>query len=461
MITWGQLAKSQTDPEKIEEAIKRLINEHNADPEAHLVEGGSLKSHKMSEIIDHLTRSIVAEKLQSSAQVAECVVAPEGGDYTTIQDALNAGKKRIYIKAGTYIIPSPGISLTSDNIELYGEDKESVILKAQGGTDQDFYVLNISAAVKGIVLKSLTIDANKDEQSGEEPSVGGILISGAVTDLLITDCKILNTASASGIYIASSGANNVKIINNFFDGITSYSGISNSASENLFTDNIFQNSYGGITSLGNDNIISNNLVKNCTFGIYLQGDRNLVLGNLCKSNSRVGINVSSGKHQLVVGNKCYLNGSTYKEPGIDIGSKVSDCSVVGNVCVGNYGPGIMTYASYRCTIIGNICALNGREGIRIRGSQFLTISGNSLYKNSQESPGTYSALLLDTVSTYYSRYNVISSNTIDATDSPYGIREADTNCNWNIYLGNVVRNASTANISTQGTNNDVAHNMTP
>jgi hypothetical protein len=65
MITWGQLAKSQTDPEKIEEAIKRLINEHNADPEAHLVEGGSLKSHKMAEIIDHLVESIVADKIKA------------------------------------------------------------------------------------------------------------------------------------------------------------------------------------------------------------------------------------------------------------------------------------------------------------------------------------------------------------------------------------------------------------
>jgi hypothetical protein len=64
MITWGQLAKSQTDPEKIEEAIQRLINEHNADPEAHLVEGGSLKSHKMAEIIDHLVNSIVADKIK-------------------------------------------------------------------------------------------------------------------------------------------------------------------------------------------------------------------------------------------------------------------------------------------------------------------------------------------------------------------------------------------------------------
>jgi hypothetical protein len=63
MITWGQLAKSQIDSEKIEEAIARLIAEHNADPEAHLVEGGSLKSHKMAEIIDHLVNSIVEDKI--------------------------------------------------------------------------------------------------------------------------------------------------------------------------------------------------------------------------------------------------------------------------------------------------------------------------------------------------------------------------------------------------------------
>jgi hypothetical protein len=62
MITWGQLAKSQTDPEKIEEAIARMIAEHDANPESHLGEGGSLKSHKMAEIIDHLVQSIVADK---------------------------------------------------------------------------------------------------------------------------------------------------------------------------------------------------------------------------------------------------------------------------------------------------------------------------------------------------------------------------------------------------------------
>jgi hypothetical protein len=64
MITWGQLAKSQTDPEKIEEAIQRLVAEHNANPEAHLVEGGSLQSHKMAEIIDHLVESVIADKIR-------------------------------------------------------------------------------------------------------------------------------------------------------------------------------------------------------------------------------------------------------------------------------------------------------------------------------------------------------------------------------------------------------------
>lgn len=63
-LTWGQLAKSAVDEEKIEEAIERLIQEHDDDPEAHLSAGGSLNSHKASEIIDHLVKSIIADKIK-------------------------------------------------------------------------------------------------------------------------------------------------------------------------------------------------------------------------------------------------------------------------------------------------------------------------------------------------------------------------------------------------------------
>lgn len=64
---WGNLTKSQIDSEKIEEAIARLIQEHEDDPDAHLEVGESLQSHKASEIIDHLAVSIIADKIARGA----------------------------------------------------------------------------------------------------------------------------------------------------------------------------------------------------------------------------------------------------------------------------------------------------------------------------------------------------------------------------------------------------------
>jgi hypothetical protein len=41
-----------------------MIRDHNNDPNAHLEEGQSLQSHKASEIIDHVARSVVRDKLK-------------------------------------------------------------------------------------------------------------------------------------------------------------------------------------------------------------------------------------------------------------------------------------------------------------------------------------------------------------------------------------------------------------
>ena len=59
---WGQLPKSAEDNETIEEAIARLIDDHDDDPEAHLAAGGSLSEHKGDEIIDHPARSVPVDK---------------------------------------------------------------------------------------------------------------------------------------------------------------------------------------------------------------------------------------------------------------------------------------------------------------------------------------------------------------------------------------------------------------
>lgn len=61
---WGLLTKSLVDNETIEQAIDRIVAAHNADETAHLGTGQSLQSHKASEIIDHLARSILRDKLK-------------------------------------------------------------------------------------------------------------------------------------------------------------------------------------------------------------------------------------------------------------------------------------------------------------------------------------------------------------------------------------------------------------
>jgi len=63
--TWGNMPKSQDDPQKPNEAINASIDDHNNDPEAHLGANQSLQSHRASEIIDHIARSIVGDKVNA------------------------------------------------------------------------------------------------------------------------------------------------------------------------------------------------------------------------------------------------------------------------------------------------------------------------------------------------------------------------------------------------------------
>jgi len=60
---WGQLEKAQDDAETIEEAVARLIAEHEADAGAHTGTGESLETHKTQETVDHPAGSVVADKI--------------------------------------------------------------------------------------------------------------------------------------------------------------------------------------------------------------------------------------------------------------------------------------------------------------------------------------------------------------------------------------------------------------
>lgn len=61
-IIWDNLAKNQDDPETIEQAIARLIVEHNNDVDAHNAPGQSLDLHRKNDIIDHPAGSVKNDK---------------------------------------------------------------------------------------------------------------------------------------------------------------------------------------------------------------------------------------------------------------------------------------------------------------------------------------------------------------------------------------------------------------
>lgn len=65
---WNSLPKSQSDPETIEQAIARIVGEHDTDPDAHLGATGSLTAHRTNGVLDHLAGSIPADKF-SAAEV--------------------------------------------------------------------------------------------------------------------------------------------------------------------------------------------------------------------------------------------------------------------------------------------------------------------------------------------------------------------------------------------------------
>ena len=57
------MAKSQEDNETIEQAIDRIVAEHEHEPTAHTGENESLAAHRENEVLDHLAGSVVADKL--------------------------------------------------------------------------------------------------------------------------------------------------------------------------------------------------------------------------------------------------------------------------------------------------------------------------------------------------------------------------------------------------------------
>lgn len=149
---WGALQKSQVDPATIDEEIDTKIQDHLDDPDAHIEAGQSLQSHKASVIIDHVARSVLNDKIETSARAYTAIVDINGGgDYVDIQDAIDY----VYSLGGGNILVLPGTYSPLLNIEL----KENVIIE---GFDSETTIIDltpstISTGHIGVVEGEFTI----------------------------------------------------------------------------------------------------------------------------------------------------------------------------------------------------------------------------------------------------------------------------------------------------------------
>ena len=153
---WGLLPKSQIDSELIEEAIARMVGEHNEDEEAHLGTGQSLQSHKASEIIDHLVASIIADKIKNKEVTVEKLFddkyyfksafeSLDGWDVDTVGFSSD-----VYIGGGTCVISGMGgigdyaqITLTSGayDVDYQKNPFFQLLLTLYPDTYSDFWVI--------------------------------------------------------------------------------------------------------------------------------------------------------------------------------------------------------------------------------------------------------------------------------------------------------------------------------
>lgn len=100
--TWGLMPKSQIDNETIEEAIHRIVAEHEHDPTSHMGENEAIEAHRKSEIIDHLAGSVLSDKFSNQDFNIDFTFQSLDGLGTSGGADTDAMRARLYVESGVY-----------------------------------------------------------------------------------------------------------------------------------------------------------------------------------------------------------------------------------------------------------------------------------------------------------------------------------------------------------------------
>jgi parallel beta-helix repeat protein len=293
-----------------------------------------------------LASAVVLILLSSVSMAAEITVDDDGtGDYTTIQEAVNAADPEgtILVYPGNY----------TENINV---NKKLNITSTEGSSVTHVEADSPSEPVFKIGSDTVTI--NGFNVSGATDH-GGIRIENYNRSTIINNMVSNNER---GISLINSDNNNITgntASGNDYAGIYLQLSDTNNLRDNIVSENaqygIFLTSAGGISS---NNYFINNTVSKSNKGIFLQSSQDSTLtDNNVFNNTNSGITLdSSGDHFYVENN-----------------------TLIDNKVLNNKNGIYILYVNNN-TLIGNI-ALDNKNGIKIGHSKFHNLSGNNVSNN--------------------------------------------------------------------------------
>ena len=347
-------------------------------------------------------------------------------DASVIQSAIdsvaNAGGGKVFIRAGTYIIPEVpdgGNAIEiKPNVEVIGEDRNTLLKLSEN--------ISVSSHSYAIILtdNSALIDLSVD---GNRAALEGLLLDGVsmrgnyckIVRVYIKDCPRYNVRAfnVSSILIANCIAEHACLSNFMLDSIShsiiahciaylaGRNGISCDTLRgcDVIGNTCYENSFSGIRcgdGIMNTAIVGNSCLKNAAAGIrtHQEAIGLVIANNICREND-FGINLENGKYNIVSNNLCQRNGR-----GIRLAYS-SHNFIIGNYCLENYlendpsGENILLAKDNHYNIIkNNVCRIGEGErssqyGIRITG--WSPQNTNNIIIDNDVANGGASANILD------------------------------------------------------------------
>ena len=391
-----------------------------------------------------------------------------GGDYTTVQDAITAGKKSIFIKDGAYSIGAV-LNITISGTHLYGESREGVSISMP-----NVHSLTINVSASDVVFENLTLHKSWNTS----------LVTWSGSNGSIINCSLENRYATAGSYgwpVLGGGFSGMYVENSNFSSTQGYV-IWAGGSNNVFIGNtITTTGWGGeLFTIGTgsrvigNRFFANNATGNSQFGIKTGAD-SVVSGNILQGSSGITNSAAISAENSIITDNMIVG----FYDGIWSGSAEKGAVVNNNVIRGVAHDGIKLSGSCNSGYagiegVGNSINDSGQDGIRsspgcnlvisdnnisgsgrygIRGDYDFwrsLISGNSIRENSGGGIVMDSGEFFD---------NSIVTNNLIYSNGGYAINAG--RIYYSVFMGNVIRSNTNNQIYyPSGTlNSEIQHNV--